>query len=109
MTTVNTLYFIGCGSPEQRASQQETATAQNMGFKAYNLLRMADLGLPVPAAFVLGTAWCADEVHREKGLSHRHLGAWPSALQSRLGQTLADRVVLCCCLSDRRPRFPCPG
>ena len=43
MTTVNTLYFIGCGSPEQRASQQETATAQNMGFKAYNLLRMADL------------------------------------------------------------------
>ena len=34
------------------------ATPQNMGFKAYNLLRMAQLGLPVPPAFVLGTAWC---------------------------------------------------
>ncbi|MBP8190764.1 MAG: pyruvate, phosphate dikinase [Aquabacterium sp.] len=90
MTTVNTLYFIGCGSPEQRASQQETATAQNMGFKAYNLLRMADLGLPVPAAFVLGTAWCADEVHREQAC---HIDTWGpglSALQSRLGQTLGD-------------------
>ena len=29
-----------------------------MGFKAWNLLRMARIGLPVPAAFVLGTPFC---------------------------------------------------
>jgi pyruvate, orthophosphate dikinase len=31
-----------------------------MGFKAYNLLRMARIGLPVPAAFVLGTPFCRE-------------------------------------------------
>jgi len=31
-----------------------------MGFKAYNLARMARLGLPVPQAFVLGTPLCAE-------------------------------------------------
>lgn len=34
-------------------------TPETMGFKAFNLARMAKLGLPVPAGFVLGTAWCA--------------------------------------------------
>lgn len=29
-----------------------------MGFKAWNLLRMARIGLPVPSAFVLGTPFC---------------------------------------------------
>lgn len=29
-----------------------------LGFKAWNLARMAALGLPVPPAFVLGTGWC---------------------------------------------------
>jgi pyruvate,orthophosphate dikinase len=29
-----------------------------MGFKAYNLSRLAQMGLPVPQAFVLGTPWC---------------------------------------------------
>lgn len=29
-----------------------------VGFKAWNLARMAALGLPVPPAFVLGTGWC---------------------------------------------------
>lgn len=28
------------------------------GFKAHNLIRMSVLNLPVPAGFVLGTAWC---------------------------------------------------
>lgn len=35
-----------------------TADAQAMGFKAYNLARMAAVGLPVPPAFVLGTGFC---------------------------------------------------
>lgn len=32
---------------------------ETLGFKAWNLARMAALGLPVPPAFVLGTGWCA--------------------------------------------------
>ena len=39
-------------------------TPQAMGFKAYNLLRMARIGLPVPAAFVLGTSFCRDYYRR---------------------------------------------
>ena len=32
--------------------------AQEVGNKAWNLMRMAQAGLPVPPAFVLPTAWC---------------------------------------------------
>lgn len=32
--------------------------AQEVGNKAWNLMRMAQIGLPVPPAFVLPTAWC---------------------------------------------------
>ncbi len=39
-------------------------TPEVMGFKAYNLLRMARIGLPVPAAFVLGTPFCRDYFER---------------------------------------------
>ena len=90
MNTLDALYFIGCGSPAQRAGQQGQVSAQDMGFKAYNLLRMADLGLPVPPAFVLGTAWCADEASRERAC---HIDTWQAglaALQARQGQTLGD-------------------
>lgn len=31
-----------------------------MGFKAFNLARMAELGIAVPSAFVLGTRYCRD-------------------------------------------------
>ena len=37
-----------------------TGSAAEMGFKGYNLARMARLGLPVPDGFVLGTALCRD-------------------------------------------------
>ena len=36
------------------------AGAQEIGFKAYNLARMASVGLPVPQAVVLGTRFCRD-------------------------------------------------
>ena len=32
--------------------------AQEVGNKAWNLMRMAQAGLPVPSAFVLPTSWC---------------------------------------------------
>ena len=35
-----------------------SASPATLGFKAWNLARMAALGLPVPPAFVIGTGWC---------------------------------------------------
>ncbi|ACO77998.1 pyruvate, phosphate dikinase [Azotobacter vinelandii CA] len=39
----------------------EEASPASLGFKAWNLARMAAMGLPVPAAFVIGTGWCGRE------------------------------------------------
>ena len=47
------VYLIGPG-----AALAAGASPEEMGFKAYNLARMAAVGLPVPAAFVLSTAYC---------------------------------------------------
>ncbi len=46
--------MIGCGA----APGAEVPPPERVGFKAHNLIRMARLGLPVPPAFVLDTAWC---------------------------------------------------
>jgi len=45
------LYLIASGNtpPHHKPNQD------NMGSKAYNLLRMADIGLPIPPALVIGT------------------------------------------------------
>ena len=47
------VYLIGAG-----AALAAGAAPEEMGFKAYNLARMAAIGMPVPAAFVLSTAFC---------------------------------------------------
>jgi pyruvate,orthophosphate dikinase len=47
------IQFIGGG-----AALAAAASPASLGFKAWNLARMAALGLPVPPAFVLGTGWC---------------------------------------------------
>lgn len=44
-------YLIASGTTERR----HKPSPQSMGSKAFNLLRMADLGLPVPPALVIGT------------------------------------------------------
>ncbi len=48
------VYSIGGAVP-----LDDTITSAILGFKAYNLARMAALGLNVPPAFVLGTGFCA--------------------------------------------------
>jgi pyruvate,orthophosphate dikinase len=47
------IYFIGGG-----AAAAPGAAAARLGHKAYNLLRMAALGLPVPPAFAIDTSLC---------------------------------------------------
>ena len=49
------VYLIGAG-----AALAAGASPEEMGFKAYNLARMATVGMPVPAAFVLSTVFCRD-------------------------------------------------
>ena len=51
---------IGCGP----AAQESAAQTEVIGFKAYNLWRIARLGLPVPPAFVLGTEFCHEYFRR---------------------------------------------
>ena len=45
------IYLIASGE----ATHQHKATRESMGSKAYNLLRMAEIGLTVPPALVIGT------------------------------------------------------
>ena len=60
--------------------------ASVLGFKAWNLARMAALGLPVPPAFVIGTGWCAaaDE------LRPQHWQAALDALEAHCRLRLGD-------------------
>ncbi|MDT9001077.1 PEP/pyruvate-binding domain-containing protein [Paucibacter sp. APW11] len=66
----------------------ETATPppEAIGFKAHNLARMAALGLAVPPAFVIGTAWCqqADE------LTPAHWLPALAAVEARCGLRFGD-------------------
>ena len=55
----NEVLLIGCGPAGERA-----ASAEAFGFKAFNLWRMARLGLPVPPAFVLETGYCREYFRR---------------------------------------------
>ena len=55
------IFLIGCG-----ATSNTIATVESVGFKAWNLMRMDQLGMPVPPAFVLGTAYCR-EYYRRSG------------------------------------------
>lgn len=52
------VFYVACGSAEAALPEP---SVQTMGNKGFNLYQMAALGLPVPPAVVLGTAWCAIE------------------------------------------------
>jgi pyruvate,orthophosphate dikinase len=87
------VYLIGCGGD---VAVQGQASAQTMGFKAWNLLRMAQLSLPVPPAFVIGTRYCADRVARTRSSSPELWRAGLRALERSTGRGLGDA---------RRPLF----
>jgi pyruvate,orthophosphate dikinase len=55
----NNVYLLGCGAAEQRS-----ASAEILGHKAANLIRMAEAGLPVPPGFVLATPLCREYFDR---------------------------------------------
>ena len=81
------VYLIGCGDDAANAAQ---ASAQSMGFKAWNLLRMARLSLPVPPAFVLGTHYCAGPAARAAAIGPDLWRAGLQALERSTGLALGD-------------------
>lgn len=59
------VFHFGAGAPTPSGSPDK------LGFKAWNLARMAGAGMRVPPAFVLSTAWCRawrERHHRASGL-----------------------------------------
>jgi len=81
------VYLIACGP---RVAKSAQPSAQSMGFKAWNLLRMAQLSLPVPPAFVLGTRYCTDPAAREVGTSPTVWAPGLHALERATGLTFGD-------------------
>ena len=56
-----------------------------LGAKAWNLARMAALGLPVPPGFVIGTGWCVQAQALEDGHWHPALEMLEQSCGLRLG------------------------
>jgi pyruvate, orthophosphate dikinase len=88
------LYVIACGPDDA-----PRGAVAELGFKAYNLARLARLGVPVPPAFVLGTAWCRAFRARSGALPDGTAGELVAALRhieaaSGLGFGSARRPLL---------------
>ena len=81
------VYLIGCGGDLAVHGQ---ASAKSMGFKAWNLLRMAQLALPVPAAFVIGTRYCAEPATPGRPSGTALWQACLQALERSTGLVLGD-------------------
>lgn len=81
------VYLIGCASAKPVA---DPPSEQSMGGKAFNLLRMANLSLPIPPAFVLGTQYCVDPGERARAASPGLWNAGLLALQRATGLVLGD-------------------
>jgi pyruvate,orthophosphate dikinase len=84
------VYLIGSKLAPRGTPDQAPASAETVGFKAFNLLRMADLGLPVPPAFVLGTHYCRDAQARETATSSVVWGPGLKELERATGQRFGD-------------------
>jgi len=85
------IYFVACGKWTADAGALSPA---EMGSKAYNLLRMAGLGLAVPPAFVIGTPYCKRFESDPGELSMTLRPAYPAALavlENATGRRLGHR------------------
>jgi len=81
------VYVIGAGA---RAGDAAQPSVQTIGFKAWNLLRMADMSLPVPPAFVLGTHYSRDPLARQRAASEALWGCGLRAVEAATGLALGD-------------------
>jgi pyruvate,orthophosphate dikinase len=72
-------YGIPLGEPTPLGGPAE------VGNKAWNLMRMARVGLPVPPAFVLPTAWCARDPRTRDAPMRRCLAEGIASLETATG------------------------
>ncbi len=85
-------YLISASVNQTHAAHDGAVTAgfapsrDSMGSKAYNLLRMAQAGLPVPPALVLGTHFA----HQPKQVTQPLFQAGIPALEAASGQVFGD-------------------
>lgn len=84
------LFLIGCPAPAGGAPAGTVPSADAMGFKAFNLLRMAGLGLPVPPAFAIGTAHCRDAASRARATQPAFWRPGLQALERATRQVFGD-------------------
>ena len=96
--------------PISKAAVLAKGGAEEVGNKAWNLMRLAQAGMPVPPAFVLPTAWC----HRpESTLSPKTMdkvlaeGIAQLESATRLGFGAAYRPLLVSVRSGAAVSMPC--
>lgn len=87
------LYLIGCAAGAPLDAAANDVCERDLGFKAYNLLRMASLGLRVPPAFVLGTPYCGSDAMRSLAASASVWQAGIAALERAGGRRFGDPRV----------------
>jgi pyruvate,orthophosphate dikinase len=80
-------WLIGCG---EAASDDRDASPRTMGGKAWNLLRMARLNLPVPPAFVIGTRHAGAAGAAGEALDPELWRPALARLEQATGQTFGD-------------------
>ncbi|SDC94857.1 PEP/pyruvate-binding domain-containing protein [Paraburkholderia lycopersici] len=87
------LYLIGCDAGSPQRPLPADVSAQMLGFKAFNLLKMAALGLRVPPAFVLGTPYCGSDEMRARATGASVWRAGISRLERATGRRFGDPRV----------------
>lgn len=82
---------------DETTASSQLPSPQQVGFKAYNLMRMARVRLPVPPALVLGVGLCADVLAGQAvdlpGLLRTHLRALEMASGLSFGSTRRPLLV----------------
>ncbi len=90
------LFLISSSEPMPKAgkaSKDSKASLEAMGSKAWHLLRMAQLGLPVPPALVLGTHYTREPAASLLPLFGGGLTAFEAACGQQLGDARAPLIV----------------
>lgn len=87
------LYLIGCADGAFPGAAAGDVCEQDLGFKAYNLLKMASLGLRVPPAFVIGTPYCGSDAMRSLAAGANVWQTGIAALEKTVGRRLGDPRV----------------
>ena len=94
-------------TPSCRGGARRQGGAEEVGNKAWNLMRMAQAGLPVPPAFVLPTAWCGRSRRRDEAAARRRLAEGIAGWKPRPAWHSAPRAGRCWCPSAPARRCRC--